>query len=414
MPKTNASDYSAYIELTDLGNIITQIPCRHILLAVDACYSGAIDQAIVFRGRDFGRPNDTPSTERDNIVYKQLRNPSRLLITSGGKQRTPDGKDHSPFAGAILAGLRAAYSRGDGLFTFTDLLGHLERVTPTPHQGVLPQHGQGGVVFVATPPEIRTSNNFVLIQGGSFEMGDTFGDGRSDEKPVHRVVVSDFYIGVHEVTFDEYDAFCDATGCEKPSDENWGRGQHPVINVSWYDAVEYCNWRSRKENLQEVYIKRMASVDANWNANGYRLPTEAEWEFAARQKGENVRFGNGKNIANPNEINLVAYSKSTSCSEESVNRQKTVEVGSLSANNLGLYDMSGNVWEWCWDWYDSSYYKKSKDSQNPTGPRIGSHRVIRGGSWGNDPAFVRCTTRAHSNPTYGRAPRGFRLAMSAR
>ncbi len=236
VPKTNVSDYSAYIELTDLGNIVTQIPCRHILLAVDACYSGAIDQAIVFRGRDFKRPTDTPETERDNIIHNQLRNQSRLLITSGGKQRTPDGKDHSPFVGAILAGLRAAYTYGDGLFTFTDLLGRLERVSPTPHQGELPQHEQGGFVFVGSvpareKPKIILPDNMVSIQGGSFEMGDTFGDGGSDEKPAHTVTLSDFEIGRYELTVEEFSRFVEASGYK--TDAEKGDGSYIYENGGW-------------------------------------------------------------------------------------------------------------------------------------------------------------------------------------
>ncbi|MCB9267753.1 MAG: SUMF1/EgtB/PvdO family nonheme iron enzyme [Lewinellaceae bacterium] len=261
-----------------------------------------------------------------------------------------------------------------------------------------------------------SGEEMVLIKGGPFEMGDTFGDGQNDETPVHAVTLSDFYLGIHEVTFEQFDAFCAATGASKPYDEGWGRDKRPVINVSWHDAVDYCNWRSRQERLQEVYTISGTTVTANWDANGYRLPTEAEWEFAARQRGQEVRFGNGKNSADPKEINFngsADYKKPYSVAGQY--RQKTVPVGSLnSPNNLGLHDMSGNVWEWCWDWYDNGYYEKSKDSRNPQGPDSGSYRVLRGGSWRGNPALVRVANRYSYTPGRRNYDIGFRLARAVR
>ena len=148
--KAKAGDYGEYLELTDIGNIVTQISCNHILLAVDACYSGTIDQEIAFKGRrSLRRPNESLNSERDRLLNRQLHSKSRLLITSGGKERTPDGNTHSPFAGAILEGLREAYTNGDGLFIFPDLLSQLERVSPRPHSGHLIGHENGGFAFVA-------------------------------------------------------------------------------------------------------------------------------------------------------------------------------------------------------------------------------------------------------------------------
>ncbi len=112
------------------------------------------------------------------------------------------------------------------------------------------------------------SKDMVSVEGGSFEMG--------EGSDAHKVTVSSFYMGAYQLTFDEYDAFCEATKRNKPKDQGWGRGKRPVIDVSWYDAVEYCNWRSRQEGRQEVYAIIGKDITPNWKANGYRLPTEAE------------------------------------------------------------------------------------------------------------------------------------------
>ncbi len=265
----------------------------------------------------------------------------------------------------------------------------------------------------------------VLITGGTFTMGDLFREGESNETE-HSVTVSDFYLGKTEVTFDDFEAFCTATGREKPSDSGWGRGKRPVINVDWYDAVEYCNWLSQKANLTLAYTLDKSRKDPNntnaadakkWivtcnlMANGYRLPTEAEWEYAAREGGKKIRFGNGKDIANPSQINFDAtasYKKDYSVVGEY--RQKTVEVGSLNSPNvLGLHDMSGNVWEWCFDWYETY---PSEGKTNPDGGTSGSLRVRRGGSWFDDPQDVRAADRSCVKPVNRDDIIGFRVARA--
>ena len=137
------------IDLTDLANIVSRLPCRHVLLGIDACYSGTIDRAIAMRGRG-QRPQPRDYDARTAIVRRKLANTSRLLITSGGKFRTPDGESGSPFTAGILTALRRGYSSGDGLVTFDALRDALERVSPTPHTGELAGHEQGGFVFVTT------------------------------------------------------------------------------------------------------------------------------------------------------------------------------------------------------------------------------------------------------------------------
>jgi formylglycine-generating enzyme required for sulfatase activity len=278
----------------------------------------------------------------------------------------------------------------------------------------------------ATP---TTPEGFVLVKGGTFQMGDLFGDGneKTTEKP-HTVTVDDFYLAKHALTFAEYDAFCTATKREKPSDEGWGRNQRPAINVSWYDAVEYCNWRSQQEGRTPAYEVDKSRKDPNnqredkydaqkWlvtllpKANGYRLPTEAEWEYAAREGGKKVRFGNGRDVIDPSEINFNAksdYKKPYSIVGEY--RQKTVPVNDLSANALGLYQMSGNVWEWCWDWYGDKFYTESDGARNPRGPSGGAYRVLRGGSWLFTPQICRAAHHSGDSPSSRNSSFGFRLA----
>ena len=150
VPYGSKGGFQSYLALSILGNIVTKIPSEHILLAIDACYSGTIDQEVAFKGTKFIRPNENDETKRNKIISLQLRNNSRLFITSGGKERTPEGDEHSPFAKAILSGLRKAYTSGDGLFLYSDLEALLERVSPLPHKGVLSGHQDGGFVFKST------------------------------------------------------------------------------------------------------------------------------------------------------------------------------------------------------------------------------------------------------------------------
>ncbi len=235
--------------------------------------------------------------------------------------------------------------------------------------------------------------DMVYVEGGSFEMG--------KGSDAHRVTVSSFYMGIYPVTFDEYDAFCEATKRDKPKDAGWGRGNRPVIYVSWYDAVEYCNWRSRQEGRQEVYAINSKNITPNWKANGYRLPTEAEWEYAARggQQSEGYEY------AGSNKLDEVGWYRENSNSQ-------THLVGEKKSNELGLYDMSGNVWEWCWDWYDEDYYSKSKGSQDPRGPGSGALRVLRGGSWFDLQDYARCAARYNYFPYIRSYNYGFRLART--
>jgi len=276
-------------------------------------------------------------------------------------------------------------------------------------------------------------NGMVFIEGGEFLMGCTKEQRKNcqeDEQPVHKVLVDDFYMGKYEVTFAEYDAFCEATGRGKANDDE-GRGNRPVINVSWYDAVEYCNWLSEQEGLELCYkidkenkdpnnkneyddVKWI--VDCDFGKNGYRLPTEAEWEYAAR--GGSASEGNQwAGTGKEGKLFLYANYCDENCEfnwQDPLRNdgyQKTAPVGSFRPNELGLYDMSGNVWEWCWDWYDL-YVSKKGVSRDVFGATYGSNRVSRGGGWYSGAVYMRVSDRSYVYPSNRGFDRGFRLTRT--
>ncbi|MBI9032237.1 SUMF1/EgtB/PvdO family nonheme iron enzyme [bacterium] len=234
--------------------------------------------------------------------------------------------------------------------------------------------------------------DFVLVPAGTFIMGDTRGLGSSNELPTHQVTLSSFLIGKYEVTQGIYQG---VTGTNPAS--NYGKGSnYPVCYVTWYDAVQYCNARSIEEGLTPCYNTTNWSCD--FSANGYRLPTEAEWEFAARGGTSNPDYL----YSGSDDLNSVAWYNSNSGST-------THNVGTKTPNSLGIYDMSGNVWEWCNDWYGD--YSSSAQS-DPVGPESGTGRVYRGGSWINITSFCRVAIRNSSSPTSSGYNIGFRLARS--
>ncbi len=246
------------------------------------------------------------------------------------------------------------------------------------------------------------TDDMIFVEGGTFQMGSN--DGDADEKPIHYVIVNDFYIGKYEVTVSEFKEFIDAedykTDAAKKGysyvwDGGWAKKKgvtwkcdvegskrskreynHPVIHVSWNDANAYCKWK------------------------GGRLPTEAEWEFAAKDgnKSEGYQYSGSNNIKS------IGW-----CDENS--GDKTYSVGKKQPNKLGIYDMSGNVWEWCNDRYKSGYYKNSP-KKNPQGPQSGSLFVLRGGSWHNDKYGCRVVNRGKGSRDNGLNSSGFRFVRT--
>ncbi|GGH06023.1 formylglycine-generating enzyme family protein [Sphingobacterium alkalisoli] len=229
---------------------------------------------------------------------------------------------------------------------------------------------------------IIAENNLVFVEGGTFMMG--------EKKGTHQVSLSDFYICKYEVTVAQYHAFCDATGRSMPQEPSWGWSDiYPVVNINHHDAVDYCQWLSETKG-------------GNW-----RLPTEAEWEYAARG-GKHSR---GYTYSGGNRRKEVAWHNGNS---KVRTHFMAHPVGKRKPNELGIYDMSGNAEEWCHDWYREDYYTNSPD-KNPKGPNSGSGRVVRGGNWRYSTAECKVSYRYSRIPEtteYYSDIRGFRVVFS--
>ena len=277
---------------------------------------------------------------------------------------------------------------------------------------------------------IACNNNMVLIPAGSYNRGDSL-DGEADA-PVYSVMVNAFLMDNNLVTGYLWSnvvgyassrgyTFVNAGGSQGPN--------YPVWGINWYDVVKWCNARSQLEGVPTVYYTDAActmlytngDVDAIYvkpGANGYRLPTEAEWEKAARGGLSGHRFPWGDTIQDgpPGSGGQANYKSDTFFGydlgpdgENSAfggGSPNTSPVGSFLANGYNLYDMAGNVTEWCWDWYSSSIYALGQ--VNPTGPSSGGDRVTRGGSWGTHPNAVQCAYRDHLTPAAQGYAFGFR------
>ncbi|MDR1108747.1 MAG: formylglycine-generating enzyme family protein [Spirochaetaceae bacterium] len=239
----------------------------------------------------------------------------------------------------------------------------------------------------------------VLVGGGTFQMGST--TGNSNEKPIHTVTVTGFYMGKYEVTQKEWREVMRTTVSQQRDMYDmdaklFGEGDnYPMYYVSWEDAAAYCNALSAKESLTPAYHINGTTITRNVNATGYRLPTEAEWEYAARGGNHHDPY----EYSGSNDVTQVAwyYGDQTPTSHP---------VGTKQANSLGLYDMSGNEWEWCGDWWES-YGNEAQT--NPTGAASGTYRIVRGGDWYSNPANVRCTWRHLQVPSFRHNAFGFRV-----
>ncbi len=269
---------------------------------------------------------------------------------------------------------------------------------------------------------------FSMIPAGAFTMGRTSGDTDTNAPPVN-VTVSQFYMGKYEVTKAEWDEIRTWAVNNGYTDLGTGAGKainHPVHSINWFDMVKWCNARSQKEGLTPCYTVSgsvmktgTTAPTVNWTANGYRLPTEAEWEKAARGGVSGKRFPWGIDTISHSEANFKNSGSETYKSGATGyhptyatgSTPYTSPVGSFSANGFGLHDMAGNVFEWCWDWYGAPYANNSTD---PRGAASGTNRVSRGGGWDNGLAFA-CRAADRGNgvtPSFSFNGGGFRVARS--
>jgi formylglycine-generating enzyme required for sulfatase activity len=223
-----------------------------------------------------------------------------------------------------------------------------------------------------------TGMEFVFVKGGCYQMGNTFDDGLTQEKPVHEVCIDDFYLAKFVVTQAQWK---EVMG-DNPSHWKACGDSCPVDRVNWYDAQEYIDKLNQKTGKK------------------YRLPTEAEWEYAARSGGKKEKWAG---TSNESELADYAWYKTNSGTG-------THPVGQKKPNGLGFYDMSGDIWQWMADWYSDTYYRKSPRN-NPPGESSSTFRAIRGGSWFNVPWSMRTSARFGLDPTERYIFYGFRVAL---
>ena len=414
--------YDQYIPNSEIKTILNAINSHHTFLMVDSCFAGALFAKGVGK----------------NVSKRYEADPSRWGLTSGRNEVVSDGKpgDNSPFAESLLYRLR----QNTTSLGVSELCAYVvEYVQANSNQTPIGEplkaeghkNGQfvfhlrkdvgvkqpGGIKMGAEPDRKRPKpalkekptgkkkpvppQGMVFVNGGIFDMGDAFEDGEWDECSVHSVKVSGFYMCRFQVTVEEFSRFVEAAGyktdveksniCVLWDDEKWMKKAginwrydeigklrnpdeygNPVIYISWNDAIAYCNWLSEQHGYQKVYSINGRIVTTNWIADGYRLPTEAEWEYEARRLGSMLKH--------------------------------TRDNSKISRDS---------ILEWCWDWYDESYYEQSKNSSDPRGPDTGYFRVIRGGrpfyERTDDASF---SMRGYQEPDQGGNNLGFRLART--
>lgn len=309
----------------------------------------------------------------------------------------------------------------------------------------------------AEKPSAPAYEGFVLVQGGSYEQGDLWGDRpfAMRELPVREVQLDGFLLSRFEVTVAQFGEFVKATGHKTVAEGDAGlhpsqavvRGgekfypwwrrhwfeqgpDHPVVLIAWEDAIAYCNWLSRRHGLPPAYDEKTGGLlDRDGQpttevrrARGFRLPTEAEWEFAARERGRRVRFGNGQDVARASEMNFDAAGTGAAVpslrmrgenlhpyNEPGPTRGLTTPAGSFRPNKLGLYDMSGNAWEWCSDTGGSDYAPGKQVNPHAQG---GRGHILRGGTYDTDAKACRTAARIDWHERAWCSASGFRVALT--
>jgi formylglycine-generating enzyme required for sulfatase activity len=369
--------------IKNFDKLLRQTEAKHVYMVFDSCFS-----TDIFEKKEI---KDSPPLE------DALKNPVRQYLCSydAGKKMRGDSKFREMFIKALRKEVDADRNK-DNCLTATELsLFIKENITKiSSHYGKLRDFNKGDFVFFPRGKyfdyfmdSLKSGGDgpeMILIPPGSFIMGDLQGKGFGDERPLHEVNIAGIAVGRYEVTFEEYDRFCEATERKKPGDAGWRRGKRPVTHVSWVDALVYTKWLSE----QTGYI--------------YRLPTEAEWEYFARS-------GTDTNYCWGNEIGKANASCDGCGARWGLDAEKsTAPVGSFKPNPFGIYDTVGNVWEWTCSVYTDTYDGKETKRLDKiiTGGEV---VVLRGGAWDEEPEKCRVSHRKVGYPGERSKYIGFRV-----
>ncbi|MEZ5038452.1 MAG: SUMF1/EgtB/PvdO family nonheme iron enzyme [Saprospiraceae bacterium] len=431
------------IAYEELAVQIEEFNCQHILVAIDAFKGNRFTSASP-AFMSFPQLDTLTAPERDLLFLNYQKGKTRSVLSlAASRYITPDSSRFAAhFYAALNVGaekakplaLRMLYAnlvkadsmlyfapfgsnQASGDFVFFPTNSFLYQQQELPEDVVL-----NPAIPDATPlTKEEMDSQMIFVSGSAFRMGDEFKLGEADESPLHMVQTNAFLMSEHEVTQKAYRTFCLARGIQRSFDP--AKMDYPVDSISWYDAIEYCNWLSLQHGLLPVYSidkrrkdPKNASLQDHFkwkvsllaNGNGYRLPTESEWEFAARSQGLHHIWA-GSRLEK--EVNRFANYSVEGAPIDTF--RFAAPVGSFAPNALGLYDMSGNVAEWCWDWYDEKYYSKwENNNDQPTvhlGPRRGKFRVAKGGAWNDTLENLRISNRTPLTPDVRQDNLGFRL-----
>lgn len=395
-----------FISNTKILDIINAIKATHVLLISDSCFSGSFFSSGL--------------TKSDLSIKELAMLPSRWGLSSGRHNELVfDGEKgkHSPFATSVLEVLSENPLMKMNVMKLVDqvIFYTRERSSQLPEGQPLLRSGHKGgqfifrrkrteTPFVEDPPRQPLVTNFPMVKmaGGTFVRGSR---RFNREQPMHSVKLTSFAIGKFPITFDQYDCFCQETNRIPPSDNGWGRTNRPVINVNWYDALAFCNWLSKTQKKKPYYyFYPNGKIEIDKKSKGYRLPTEAEWEYAAKGGVK----GLSQNNASSSDLDAKAWFDKNA-------QYQTHPVGLKEPNAYGLYDMLGNVYEWCYDIWRHGCYKELDINQiilNPQGPNTGEERVIRGGAYRSKADYCRASYRENGDPNKSRSFIGFRVVCS--
>jgi formylglycine-generating enzyme required for sulfatase activity len=423
------------------------------------CTGNALDplEALSFKHRkpaaiQGGVPTDTSlagKMDMEVLGYSQVGkvNPAAAVapkksVTLGKVTRTStvkvtvklDDKSTFEFWGGLLCGYMVVQEKGRTDVTWTPLAMSmtLQGITDPTETGAR-STARLTMVFAAFKKatvytEPTAPPKFVKIPGGTYQIGNLIGDSDLTNAGTVTVTLSSYYMAAHLTTKAQWDAVRSWGGSKGYTDLAGGRGKGPnyPAGVNWYDAVKWANAASERDGLTPCYkvngavfrTGKSEAVTCDWSANGYRLPTEAEWEVAARGGLSGKRFPWGDTISH-SQANYWAHTidaydmsgtggtvKDYHPTYQTGGIPYTSPVGSFAANGYGLYDMAGNVLQWCWDWYAAPY----TGGADPRGATTGSNRVLRGGDWSLWARFARSAYRFSNAPSQGLNDSGFRLA----